>query len=121
MVRIGWSAELLIGSMRAVGWVWMVVVDGCVGCAVVVGGSEAVGGTLWWRYLVLVVEMGGWVVWSGIVGARCGTVEWEPGADCDGDGCGGLVMAVLCEAIGAWWVCPSDGVVGAKIDGGDGG
>ena len=95
MVRIGWSAELLIGAVRAVGWVWMAVVDGWVGCAVMVGGSEAVGGTLWWRHLVLLVEMGGWVVWSGIVGAMSGTVEWEHRADCDGNGCGELVMDVL--------------------------
>ena len=95
MVRIGWSAELLIGAVRAVRWVWMAVVDGWVGCAVMVGGSEAVGGTLWWRHLVLLVEMGGWVVWSGIVGAMSGTVEWGHRADCDGDGCGELVMDVL--------------------------
>ena len=95
MVRIGWSAELLIGAVRAVGWAWMAVVDGWVGCAVMVGGSEAVGGTLWWRHLVLLVEMGGWVVWSGIVGAMSGTVEWGHRADCDGDGCGELVMDVL--------------------------
>ena len=95
MVRIGWSAELLIGAVRAVRWVWMAVVDGWVGCAVVVGGSEAVGGTLWWRKLVLLVEMGGWAVWSGVMGAMNGTVEWGHRADCDGDGCGELVMDVL--------------------------
>ena len=94
MVRIGWSAELLIGAVRAVRWVWMAVVDGWVGCAVMVGGSGAVGGTLWWRHLVLLVEMGGWVVWSGIVGAMSGTVEWGHRL-CDGDGCGELVMDVL--------------------------
>ena len=65
------------------------------GCAVVVGGFEAVGGTLWWRHLGLLVEMGGWVVWSGIVGAMNGTVEWGHRADCGGDGCGELVMDVL--------------------------
>ena len=65
------------------------------GCAVVVGGSEAVGGTLWWRHLVLLVEMGGWVVWSGTVGAMSRTVEWGHRADCDGDGSGELVMDVL--------------------------
>ena len=43
----------------------------------VVGGSEAVGGTLGWRQLVLLV--------------------------------------------GAWWGCSIDGVLGAKIDGEDGG
>ena len=77
MVRIGWSAELLIGTVRAVGWLWVAVVDGWLGCAVVVGGSEVVGGTLCWRQLVLLVE--------------------------------------------AWWGCSSDGVLGAKIDGEDGG
>ena len=45
--------------------------------------------------MVLLVEMGGWVVWSGVVGAMSGTVEWEHRADCDGDGCGELVMDVL--------------------------
>ena len=45
MVRIGWSAELLIGAVRAVGWVGMAVLDGWVGCAVMVSDSEAVGGT----------------------------------------------------------------------------
>ena len=40
---IGWSAELLIGAVGAVGWMWVAVVDGWLGCAVVVGGSEAVG------------------------------------------------------------------------------
>ena len=43
----------------------------------------------------MLVEMGGWVVWSGIVGAMSGTVVWEHRADCDGDGCGELVMDVL--------------------------
>ena len=47
----------------------------CLGCAVVVGGSEAIGGTLWWWHLVLLVEMGGWVVWSETVGVLSGTVE----------------------------------------------
>ena len=65
------------------------------GCAVVVGGSEAVGGTLCWRQLVLLVEMGGWAVWSGVMGAMSGTVEWEHMADCDGGGCGEVVMVVL--------------------------
>ena len=36
-----------------------------------------------------------WVVWSGTVGAMSGTVEWGHRADCDGDGCGELVMDVL--------------------------
>ena len=81
MVRIGWSAEWLIGAVRAVGWAWMAVVDGWVGCAAVVGGSEAVGGTLCWRQLVLLVEMGGWAVWSGVVGAMSGTVEGEDMVD----------------------------------------
>ena len=75
MVRVGWSAGLLIGAVRAVGWVWMAVLDGWVGCAVMVGGSEAVGGMLWWWHLVLLVEMGGRVVWSETVGAMSGTVE----------------------------------------------
>ena len=41
----------------------------------VVGGSEAVGGTLWWWHLVLLVGMGGWVVWSEAVGVMSGTVD----------------------------------------------
>ena len=61
----------------------------------VVGGSEAVGGMLWRWHLVLLVEMGGWVVWSETVGAMSGTVEWEHRADCDGDGCGELVIGEL--------------------------
>ena len=81
MVRIGWSAELLIGTVGAGGWMWVAVVDGCLGCAVVVGGSEAVGGTLGWRQLVLLVEMGGWAVWSGVVGAMGRTVEGEDMVD----------------------------------------
>ena len=36
-------------------------------------------------------------------------------------GCGELVRYVLREAVEAWWVCSSDGVLGAKIDGEDGG
>ena len=47
----------------------------------VVGGSEAVGGTRCWRQLVLLVEMGGWAVWSGVVGAMSGTVEGEDMVD----------------------------------------
>ena len=38
---IGWSVE------------WVMVIVGGLGCVVVVGGSEAVGGTLGWRQLVL--------------------------------------------------------------------
>ena len=72
---VGWSAELLSGAVGASGWMWVSVADGWLGCAVVVGGSEAVGGTLWWWHLVLLVEMGGWVVWSETVGAMSGTVE----------------------------------------------
>ena len=53
MVMIGWSAELLIGAVGAIGWMWVAVADGRLVCAVVVGGSEAVGGTLCWRHLVL--------------------------------------------------------------------
>ena len=74
------------------GWL---VCDGWLGCTVVVGGSEAVGGTLCWRHLVLLVEMEDWMFWSGTVSAMGGTVEWGHRADCDGDGCGELVMDVL--------------------------
>ena len=69
--------------------------DGWLGCAVVVGGSEAVGGTLCWRYLVLLVEMEDWMFWSGTVGAMGGAVGWGHRADCDGDGRWELVMDVL--------------------------
>ena len=75
MVMVGWSAALLSGAVGAIGWMWVAVADEWLGCAVVVGGSEAVGGTLWWWHLVLLVEMGGWVVWSETVGAMSGTVE----------------------------------------------
>ena len=99
----GWSAKLLIGAVGAIGWMWVAVADGWLGCTVVVGGSEAVGGTLCWRHLVLLVEMEDWMFWSGTVGAMGGTVEWGHGADCDGDGRGELVMDVLWGAVGAWW------------------
>ena len=47
MVMVGWSAELLSGAVGAIGWMWVSVADGCLGCAVVVvGGAErSVGGT----------------------------------------------------------------------------
>ena len=61
------------------------------------------------------------MVWSGTVSAMSGTVEWEHRADGDGGGCGELVMDVLGEAVGAWWVCAIEGVVGAKFDGEGGG
>ena len=75
------------------------------GCAVVVvGGAErAVGGTLCWRHLVLLVEMEEWMFWSGTVGAMGGTVDWGHGADCDGGGRWELAMDVLWGAVGAWW------------------
>ena len=59
MMMVGWSAELLSGAVGAIGWMWVSVADGWLGCAVVVvGGAErAVGGTLCWRHLVLLVEM----------------------------------------------------------------
>ena len=40
--------------------------------------------------MVLLVEMVGWVVWSGIVGAMSGTVEWDIG----------LIAMVM--AVGSW-------------------
>ena len=40
----------------------------------------------------LLVEMEGWVSWSGIVGAMGGTVDWGHGADCDGGGRWELAM-----------------------------
>ena len=55
----------------------MSVADGWLGCAVVVvGGSERpVGGTLWWRYLILLAEMEEELVsWAGTVGAMSGAV-----------------------------------------------
>ena len=47
MMMVGWSAELLSGAVGAIGWMWVSVADGCLGCAVVVvGGAErSVGGT----------------------------------------------------------------------------
>ena len=39
--------------------------------------------------------MGDWVDWSEAVGAMSGTVEWEHRADCDGDGCGEMVIGEL--------------------------
>ena len=103
VVMAGWSAKLLIGAVGAIGWMWVAVADGWLGCTVVVGGSEAVGGTLCWRHLVLLVEMEDWMFWSGTVGAMGGTVEWGHGADCDGDGRWELAMDVLWGAVGAWW------------------
>ena len=70
---------------------------------VVVGGAErAVGGTLCWGHLKLLLEMEGWVSWSGIVGAMGGTVDWGHGADCEGGGRWELAMDGL-RAVGAWW------------------
>ena len=78
MMVVGCSAELLSGAVGAIGWLWVSVADGCLGCAVVVvGGAErSVGGTLWWRHLILLAEMEEWVSWAGTVGAMCGTVGW---------------------------------------------
>ena len=75
---VGWSAELLSGAVGASGWMWVSVADGWLGCAVVVVGSaeRSVGGTLWWRQLILLAEMEEWVSWAGTVGAMCGTVDW---------------------------------------------
>ena len=102
---VGWSAELLSGAVGAIGWMWVSVADRWLGCAVViVGGAErAVGGTLCWRHLVLLVEMEDWMFWSGTVGAMGGTVEWRHGAGCDGGGRWELAMDVLWGAVGAWW------------------
>ena len=71
MVVVGCSAELLSGAVGGIGWMWVSVADGCLGCAVVVvGGAErSVGGTLWWRHLILLAEMEEWVSWAGTVGA----------------------------------------------------
>ena len=77
MVVVGCSAGLLSGAVGAIGWLWVSVADGWLGCAVVVvGGSERpVGGTLWWRYLVLLAEMEEELVsWAGTVGAMSGAV-----------------------------------------------
>ena len=77
LVVVGCSAELLGGAVGAIGWLWVSVADGCLGCAVVVvGGAERpVGGTLWWRHLILLAEMGEELVsWAGTVGAMSGTV-----------------------------------------------
>ena len=92
-VLIGDGDGWLVGGVAEwrCGGYWMDVADGWLGCAVVVGGSEAVGGTLCWRHLVLLVEMEDWMFWSGTVG----TVEWGHRADCDGDGRWELVMDVL--------------------------
>ena len=78
MMVVGCSAELLSGAVGAIGWMWVSVADGCLGCAVVVvGGAErSVGGTLWWRDLILLAEVEEWVSWAGTVGAMCGTVGW---------------------------------------------
>ena len=75
---VGWSAELLSGAVGASEWMWVSVADGWLGCAVVVVGSaeRSVGGTLWWRQLILLAEMEEWVSWTGPVGAMCGTVDW---------------------------------------------
>ena len=102
---VGWSAELLSGAVGAIGWMWVAVADGWLGCAVVVvsGAERAVGGTLCWGHLKLLVEMEGWVSWSGIVGAMGGTVDWGHGADCGGGGRWELAMDVLWGAVGAWW------------------
>ena len=76
MVVVGCSAELLSGAVGAIGWMWVSVADGCLGCAVVVvGGAErSVWGTLWWRHLILLAEMEEWVSWAGTVGAMSGAV-----------------------------------------------
>ena len=77
MVVVGCLAELLSGAVGAIGWLWVSVADGWLGCAVVVvGGSERpVGGTLWWRYLILLAEMEEELVsWAGTVGAMSGAV-----------------------------------------------
>ena len=76
MMVVGCSAELLSGAVGAIGWMWVSVADGCLGCAVVVvGGAErSVGGTLWWRHLILLAEMEEWVSWAGTVGAMSGAV-----------------------------------------------
>ena len=102
---VGWSAELLSGAVGAIGWMWVSVADGWLGCAVVVvGGAErAVGGTLCWRHLVLLVEMEDWMFWSGTVGAMGGTDEWGHGAVCDGGGRWELAINGLWGAAGAWW------------------
>ena len=78
MMMVGWSAELLSGAVGAIGWMWVSVADGCLGCAVVVvrGAERSVGGTLCWRQLILLAEMEEWVSWAGTVGAMCGTVDW---------------------------------------------
>ena len=77
MMMVGWSAELLSGAVGAIGWMWVSVADGCLGCAVVVvGGAErSVGGTLRWRHLILLAEMEEWVSWAGTVGAMSGAVS----------------------------------------------
>ena len=78
MMTVGWSAELRGGAVGAIGWMWVSVADGCLGCAVVVvGGAErSVGGMLFWRHLILLAEMEEWVSWAETVGAMCGTVDW---------------------------------------------
>ena len=91
----GWSAKLLIGAVGAIGWMWVAVADGWLGCAVVVGGSEAAGGTVCWGHLVLLVEMEDWMFWSGTVGAMGGAVGWGHRADCDGDGRWELMLDLL--------------------------
>ena len=56
---VGWSMELLSGAVGAIGRMWVSVADGWLGCAVVVVSSaeRAVGGTLCWGHLKLLVEM----------------------------------------------------------------
>ena len=64
----------LWGPLDGCGYLWR---RGGWGCAVVVvGGSERpVGGTLWWRYLILLAEMEEELVsWVGTVGAMSGAV-----------------------------------------------
>ena len=88
MMMVGWSAELRGGTVGAIGWMWVSVADGCLGCAVVVVSSaeRAVRGTLCWGHLKLLVEM------ETIGGAMGGTVDWGHGADCDGGGRWELAM-----------------------------
>ena len=88
---VGWSAELLSGAVGAIGWMWVSVADGWLGCAVVVvGGSEAVGGTLCWRHLVLLVEMEDWMFWSG---------QWVPWV---GQLSGDMELIAMVMDVGSW-------------------